>query len=561
MTDKNFKLSSLPYERFTIEAFQEEADKIIKEFKEAKSGEEQFNVHKKYYKLMSKMYTCMVLVMMRHDGNVADKFYSDEQDYYDEIEPKVTDFETKYKKLVYDSEYRDFLEKKIGKVAFKNIELKLKSFDECLIPLKQKENALTSKYSKLLAELKVEYKGEEMSLPMLGKHTKSNDRSVRAEAVKAKSNKLLTIREELDNIYDELVKNRTEQAKKMGYENYVELGYYNMQRNSYTVEDVRNFRNQVKKYFVPFATKMHEERRKRLGLEKLDSIDEGIYFKEGNPKPIGTADDIFAAGKKMYNELSKETGEFFNFMLDHELFDVLARKNKAGGGYMDMLLDYKAPIIFANFNGTNGDVDVITHECGHAFQGYITRDYEVQEHNDITMETAETHSMSMEFFCSKWMELFFGDRADDYRKLQLEDAIAFIPYGCMVDEFQEIVYSKPELTPAERNELWKKLEKEYRPHLAYEVDKFEEEGRRWQEQHHIYELPFYYIDYVIAQADALQFKIMMEKDYDDAWQRYLAFSKESAKDFFPNMLKKAGIKSPFEDGFMKELVEQLEINK
>lgn len=557
MEKENFKLSTLPYERFTIEAFQEEADKIMKEFNEAKSGEEQFNVHKKYYKLMDKMYTNMVLVMMRHDGNVVDEFYSDEQDYYDEISPKVTDFETKYKKLLFNSKYRDYLENKIGKVAFKNIEIKLKSFNESLIALKQEENALTSKYSKLLAELKVEYNGEKMSLPMLGKYTKSNDRDIRKEATKAKSEKLLSIKAELDDIYDKLVKNRTEQAKKMGYKDYVELGYYNMGRNSYTLEDIRNFRNQVKEYFVPFATKMHETRRKRLGLDKLDSIDEGIYFNEGNPAPIGTADDIFAAGKKMYNELSPETGEFFDFMLKHELFDVLARPNKAGGGYMDMLKDYKAPIIFANFNGTNGDVDVITHECGHAFQGYITRNYEVEEYNDITMETAETHSMSMEFFCSKWMELFFGDRADDYRQLQLEDAIAFIPYGCMVDEFQDIVYSKPELTPAERNEVWKKLEKEYKPHLAYEYDKFESEGRRWQEQHHIYELPFYYIDYVIAQSCALQFKIKMEENYEDAWKRYLEFSKESAKDFFPNMLHNAGLKSPFEDGFMKELVQKL----
>ena len=555
---ENFKLTSLPYERVTIEAFQEEGKKILKEFKEAQSGEEQFEVHKKYYKLINKMSTARILAQLRHDGDVTDKFYTEEQDYYDEISPKVTAFENDYKKELFNTKFRDYMEEKIGKIAFKDIEFDLKSFDESLIPLKQEENALTSQYRKLLAEIKIDFEGEKLNLSLLGKYTTSKDRDVRIKAIRARSAALTKIKDELDDIYDKLVKNRTEQAKKLGLNSYVELGYLIMGRTTYGIEEVRNFRNQVKKYLVPFASKLHDERRKRLGLEKLDSVDEGVYFLNGNPAPIGTADDIFAAGKKMYSELSPETKEFFNFMLDHELFDVLGRTNKAGGGYMDMLFDYKAPIIFANFNGTSGDVDVITHESGHAFQGFITRNDEVMEHNNIKMETAETHSMSMEFFAEKWMELFFGDRADEYRMMHLEDAIAFIPYGCMVDEFQEIVYSKPELTKSERLEVWKDLEKQYKPHLSFENDEFEGEGRRWQRQHHIYECPFYYIDYCLAQTCALQFKIKMEENYEEAWEKYLAFAKESAKDSFQNMLHNVGLKSPFEDGYMEELVSKLD---
>lgn len=555
---ENFKLTSLPYERVTIEAFQEEGKKILKEFKEAQSGEEQFEVHKKYYKLSNKMSTARILAQLRHDGDVTDKFYTEEQDYYDEISPKVTAFENEYKKELFNTKFRDYMEEKVGKIAFKDIEFDLKSFDESLIPLKQEENALTSQYRKLLAEIKIDFEGEKLNLSLLGKYTTSKDRDVRIKAIKARSAALMKIKDELDDIYDKLVKNRTEQAKKLGLNSYVELGYLIMGRTTYGIEEVRNFRNQVKKYLVPFASKLHDERRKRLGLEKLDSVDEGVYFLNGNPAPIGTADDIFAAGKKMYSELSPETKEFFDFMLDHELFDVLGRTNKAGGGYMDMLLDYKAPIIFANFNGTSGDVDVITHESGHAFQGFITRNDEVMEHNNIKMETAETHSMSMEFFAEKWMELFFGDRADEYRMMHLEDAIAFIPYGCMVDEFQEIVYSKPELTKSERLEVWKDLEKQYKPHLSFENDEFEGEGRRWQRQHHIYECPFYYIDYCLAQTCALQFKIKMEENYEEAWEKYLAFAKESAKGSFQNMLHNVGLKSPFEDGYMEELVSKLD---
>ena len=555
---EDFKLSSLPYERVTIEAFEAEGKEILKEFKEAKTGEEQFEVHKKYYSLIKKMSTARILAQLRHDGDVTDKFYTEEQDYYDEIEPKVTAFDNEYKKELYNTKFKDYMEEKIGKIAFKDIEFDLKSFDESLIPLKQEENALTSQYRKLIAEIKIDFEGEKLNLSLLGKYLTSKDRDVRIKAAKARSEALNKVKDQLDDIYDKLVKNRTAQAKKLGLNSYVELGYLNMGRTTYGIEEVRNFRNQVKKYLVPFASKLHDERRKALGLSKLDSVDEGVYFLNGNPAPMGTADDIFAAGKKMYSELSPETKEFFDFMLDHELFDVLGRTNKAGGGYIDMLQDYKAPIIFANFNGTSGDVDVITHECGHAFQGFITRNDEVMEHNNIKMETAETHSMSMEFFAEKWMELFFGDRADEYRDMHFKDAVIFIPYGCMVDEFQEIIYSKPELTKEERLEVWKDLEKQYKPHLAYENDEFEGEGRRWQRQLHIYECPFYYIDYCLAQTCALQFKIMMEENYEDAWNKYLAFSKESAKDSFKNMLNNVGLKSPFEDGYMEALVKKLD---
>ncbi|GLC29081.1 M3 family oligoendopeptidase [Clostridium omnivorum] len=559
MQNENFILSGLPYERITIEAFENEASQIAKEFNDAKDGEEQFLAHKKYYALMAKVRTAMILAGMRHDGDVSNEFYEAEQEYYDEISPKIQSFEVKYQKMLYNSKYRTYLESKIGQVTFKDIEIQLKAFNDVLISLKQEENALTSRYNKLIAQTKVEFKGETLNLSLLGKYIHSKDRKTRIEASKIRSEKLLTIADELDEIFDKLVANRNAQAKSMKYDNYVELGYYIMGRNSYDKNDVANFRNQVKKYFVPFASRMHEERRKRLGLEKLDYVDENVYFAEGNPIPVGTADDIFAAGKKMYSELSPETKEFFDFMLKHELFDVLGRPNKTTGGYMDMLQLYKAPIIFANFNGTSGDVDVITHECGHAFQGFVTRNDEIVEHNNITSETAEVHSMSMEFFTERWMDLFFGERADDYREMHLEDAIAFIPYGCMIDEFQEIVYTKPELSPAQRRDVWKQLEKEYKPHLAFKYDAFYGDGRTWQMQKHVYNWPFYYIDYCLAQTCALQFKALMDENYQGAWQKYYAFCLQSAKDYFPNMLHNVGLRSPFEDGFMEELVEKIKL--
>lgn len=552
------KFKDMPYKRVEYEEAEKEYRRIIEAFQSARSGEEQFEIHKSYYALSNRLSTMMTIAHIRHDIDTTDDFYNQEKEYYDEIEPKLSNLVIEYKQAMYRSPYRAYLEEKIGRVAFKNIELQLKSFDEKLIPLMQEENALTTKYDKLIAGAKIEWEGETLNLSLLKPYLTSNDRGVRKKAYEKYSAFFMSVADELDDIYDKLVKNRTEQARQMGYENYVELGYYRMNRNCYDKEMVENYRRQIKEFFVPFAEKLHERRRQRLGIDKLSYIDTGVYFLNGNPAPTGTPEEIIEAGRQMYSEMSPETKEFFDFITENELFDVLGRKTKKAGGYMTSLPQYKAPFIFANFNGTSGDVDVITHECGHAFQGYLSAADPIQEHWEITMETAEIHSMSMEFFAEKWTELFFGDRADDYRDMHLEDAAAFIPYGCMVDEFQHIVYENPQLTPKQRRQEWLNLEKVYRPHMDYESDPFFSQGGFWQKQLHIYDYPFYYIDYCLAQTCAFQYKAMMDEDYDKAWQSYLKLCRLSASGFFTDMLKEVGLESPFEDGCIEKVISKLE---
>lgn len=552
------KFKDMPYERVDFEKVAEEFKTIMQEFDAAKSGEEQFEVHKKYYDLTDRVGTMMTISHIRHDVDTSDAFYDAEQAFYDEKGPEFSNMAVAYQKKMYESPYRDYLEEKIGPVAFKNMELSLKSFDEKLIPFMQEENALTTEYNKLIASAKIDWEGETLNLSLMRPYMTDSNRETRAKAWNKVAEFFEANAEKLDEIFDKLVKNRDKQAKTMGYDNYLELGYYRMQRNCYGQADVESFRKQIKKDFVPFVNKLHERRRMRLGLEKLSFIDESVYFVNGNPKPTGTPDEIMAEGQKMYAELSPETKEFFDFMMENELFDVLGRKTKKAGGYMTYLPVYNSPFIFANFNGTDGDINVITHECGHAFQGYISGKDPIKEHRDITMETAEIHSMSMEFFTQNWMELFFGDRADDYRAMHLEDAAAFIPYGCMVDEFQHIVYENPEMTPAERKAAWSKLEKEYKPHLDYGDCKFFAEGGYWQRQLHIYNYPLYYIDYCIAQICAMQYKVMMDENYDAAWASYLKLCELSASDFFTNLVDMVGLKNPFKEGCVKEIVEKLE---
>ena len=552
------KCSEMPYSRVDMEEVKSFFEQLIADSRNAKSGEEQFELHKKYYAFMDDVLTNLKLGVFRHNIDTTEEFYSKENDYIDEITPLIHKYSTDYNKVLYESPFRPYLEEKISKVAFKNIELANKSIDDKILPLMQEENALISKYDKLIASAKIMFDGEECNISLLRKYLTSENRDTRKRAWKALSEYFMSVTDEIDDIYDQLVKNRTRQAKELGYDNFVELGYNRMNRNSYRRAEVENFRKQVKESFIPFVCKIQEQRKAQIGVDELKYYDNDMFFENGNPKPTGTPEEIMKAGQEMYKELSPETAEFFDFMIENELFDVLGRKTKKAGGYMDFLPKYKSPIIFANFNGTSGDVDVITHECGHAFQGYVTRNEEIQERNDITMETAEIHSMSMEYFTYGWMDRFFGDRSEDYLKMHLQDSVTFIPYGCMVDEFQHIVYDNPDMTPAQRKQVWKDLEKTYRPWLDFDGDEFFGEGGYWQRQGHIFWNPFYYIDYVLASVVAMQFKVWMDKDYKDAWNHYLELCKLSAKDFYEAELDQVGLKSPFKDGTIEELTRNME---
>jgi M3 family oligoendopeptidase len=552
------KFSEMPYKRVDFDQLKKDFEKLGEDLDNAKSGEEAFRVHERFYEITDRVRSMREICMIRNDGDMTDPYYEKEQEFSDEHEPIFKKLIVDYQKKLLTSKYRPYLEEKIGPVAFKNIEIAQKTVDDRILGLMAEEKKLEAAYNKLLATAKIDWKGEILNLSLMTPYLHSSDRNVRKEAWEKYSAFLASHVEEFDDIYDKLVKNRTAQGQAMGHENYLPLGDARMNRNCYSRSDMQEFRKQVKRDMVPFAEKLHEKRRKRLGLSHLAYYDEGLYFTNGNPAPIGSPKEILEKGRKMYGELSPETREFMNFMCDNELFDVEGRKTKKTGGYMTDIPDYRSPFIFANFNGTSGDVDVITHECGHAFQGYLAYEDPIREHRDITMETAETHSMSMEFFTEPWMELFFGDRADDYREMHFEDSVIFIPYGTMVDEFQEICYQDTGLSPKERRAVWRDLERQYKPHLDYTGNDYFEEGGFWQKQHHIYDCPLYYIDYCIAGTDALQYKNWMDRDFKGAWESYLKLCRLSASDFFTGLLKQVGLQNPFEDGVLKSVVKELE---
>ena len=552
------KVSELPYRRVSLEEIENTMKDVIRRIRGASDVDEILAAREDYLKLYLEFYTSNSLSYMRYSINTVDEFYLKEKEYYDEISPKVQNYMVQYASAMLDSPFRRELEEKLSPVLFKSMETDRKSMAPNVIEDMVEENRIVSEYSQLMAGMEFEFRGEKLPRPMLAKYYKSDDRETRKEAMEVLGRTLMANREQLDSIYDRLVHVRTRTAQKMGYKNFVELGYYRMGRLCYDADDVKTFRQNVVNDIVPVVTRLRLENAKRMGIDKFMFYDNEVLVPGGDPVPCDK-EHIFRGAREMYHAMGKETGDFIDLMIDNEAFDVDSRKNKWGGGYCTEFAKYKQPFILANFNGTAGDVDVVTHEAGHALNAYLIADNRFAlELQCGGMETAETHSMSMEFFAWPYMDKFFGKDAPRYRYMHALDALSFIPYGTAVDEFQHIMYENPDLTPAERNKTWLELERKYRPYISFEGMPYLEEGTRWQYQMHIFESPFYYIDYCLAQTAAFNFLLASQDDYDDAFKRYLRFSKHGGEMVWTGLLKEAGFSSPFTPGALKELAQRVE---
>ncbi len=551
------KFKDMPYVRPDPEKIKRWTAEYTEKLKNAQSYEEARSVFLAYEEEYKKEDTMIALVYIRQSIDTRDKFYSAEKDFWDENLPEIEEYEQEWIKTLVESPFRKDFEAEYGDLLFVKAEMEKKTFSPEIIEDLQRENELTSEYDDLIASAQIPFEGGTYTLSQMEPFQDDLDDERRLAAWKAKGQWYKDNQEKLDSIYDELVKLRDSMGKKLGYGGYTQLGYYRMERNCYTKEDVAKFRSAVQKYLVPLADSIMREQAKRIGRPyPLSFADQSVEFRSGNPRPAGTAQDILAQGRKFYDELSPETSEFFRTMLDEELMDVLATEGKQAGGYESNLAYYERPFIFANFNGTKGDVEVVTHEAGHAFAYWMNRKRVPIEYCEPSSEGCEVHSMSMEFFGWRNAEGFFGADANKFRYSHLAAALTFIPYGTMVDHFQHIVYEKPDMTPSERHAEWKHLTGIYMPWMKLDGEiPFYSEGERWQAQGHIYQVPFYYIDYCLAQTVALEFWAMIQKDEADAWKHYMAYTKQGGSRTFTELLKHADLKTPFEEDCLRSVCE------
>lgn len=548
------KFKDFKYERPNYNLVKKTLIDLTQKLKDSDNIQEQKNLIHEINSVRNNVSSMSSIVNIRHTINTEDKFYDSENEYWDEISPFYQELDSLFYEIMVNHNNRVNLVLEYGEQLFRLMENSLKIFSPDIIEDLQEENKQISKYIKLLASAKIMFDGKERNLSGMTPFILSSDRTIRKAAQEAKSTFFLNNETEFDEIFNNLVRVRVKIAKKLGFNNFIELGYLRMNRVDYDAKMVDSFRKQVIDSVVPLASSLYEKQRIRLRLDSLRYYDEKFEFNDGNPTPKGDANWIIEQGKYMYHELSPETSEFIDFMIDNDLMDLTTKKGKAGGGYCTFIPDYKSPFIFSNFNGTSGDIDVLTHEAGHAFQVYRSSWIEVPELLWATYESSEIHSMSMEFFTMNWMENFFKEDTNKYKFLHLSNAIKFIPYGVLVDHFQYKIYENPNLTPAERKFIWRDLEKIYKPHCDYSENPFLEKGTWWFQQAHIFELPFYYIDYSLAQICALQFWQKMNKNYQESWKDYLNLCHEGGTKSFLNLLKVAKLTSPFEKGCVENII-------
>jgi M3 family oligoendopeptidase len=549
------KFSEIEYKKQNFEDYEAQFKNLLASFEKADTLDVQKDAMRKINELSNEYSTNSSLVYIRHSIDTRDEFYEKEQNYLDEIGPKVQNLGMQYHEALTKSKFRKELIDTYGVQLFDKASLSSKVINDTIIQELQEENRLVTEYDKLIASASILFEGEERNLSGFSPFMQSTDRKMRKKATDTRWGWYASNKEKLDEIFDKLVKVRHTIALKLGYNSFTEVGYARMGRTDYGSNEVAGFRDSIHKNIVPLVLSLKERQRKRLGLDRLEYYDQSFMYNSGNPTPKGNPDWILENGKKMYNELSPETKEFFSFMTDHELMDLVNKKGKQSGGYCTFLPTYKAPFIFSNFNGTSHDIDVLTHEAGHAFQVYNSKDFEVSEYFWSTSESAEIHSMSMEFFTWQWMELFFKEDTNKYKFEHLAGSLNFLPYGTAVDEFQHVIYSNPEMTPDERNKTWREIEKKYLPFRNYDGIEYLDNGGFWQQQAHIFASPFYYIDYVLAQVCAFQFWVRMQSDFNDAWKDYVILCKAGGSKPFLELVKLANLKSPFEESTIKNTID------
>ena len=503
--------------------------------------------------------TMSSLAYVRNTINTKDAFYEKEMEYLFGIQPRLNVEMKAFHEVLLASAFLADFEKELGELYIQQIKADIRLTDACNVELQVKESMLKQEYSKTAAAPTTQFHGEELNFYGFLKKMQSDNRLIRKEAMKAWAALYESISEKLDSIYTELMKLRLQMAENLGFSSYEEMVFLKMGRYTYTPEDLAVFRRQVCEHVVPICEKLFENQRQRLGIDTLHYYDESIVFPDGNAMPIGTTQELLEKAGKMYREISKETGDFFDFMLAYDLFDLETRNGKQQGGYCTTFPDYKAPFIFSNFNGTDADIDVLTHEAGHSFEAYeAMRRIPLTEQTFSTSEVAEIHSMSMEFFTYPWMELFFGEHAEKYRKSHLWDALECVPYMACVDEFQHRVYEEKLFDAMERRKIWSELEKKYMPWRDYDGNAFLENGGFWMQKQHIFMEPFYYIDYALARFGSLEYYGHMMQDYQSAWEDYYHLCCAGGSRSYPELLKIGNLSSPLEEGTVKKILDSIE---
>jgi M3 family oligoendopeptidase len=502
--------------------------------------------------------TWVSLTHLHFEQDTANEAFKKAKDDADELGPVAQAHEVALKRRLLAEGNRAAVEAVVGAHALRLWETDVTIFDAAISDDLEQEAKLYSRYTALRSSARIDVEGQTINLSGLAPFLQNLDRGVRHRAEAAGFGFFADHAEEFDDIFDRLVKLRHKMAQTLGFDNFIELGYRRMRRIDYGAADVARYREQVLKHVTPLVAKILEARRAAHGWDKLHTWDESLTDPAGNPKPLGDEAQLVDQAQKMFAAMAPDMAAFFKDMNEGGFLDLTNRPTKAGGGFCTSFPTVGMPFIFANFNGTHHDIDVFTHEMGHAFQNFSSRDLNF-DYLWPTSESAEIHSMSLEHLAYPHISYLMGDaQADRYVRLHLIESLLFLPYGVCGDHFQHEVYANPDATPAERHAIWRRLERMYMPWRDYGDIEFGAKGGRWQKQLHFYGLPFYYIDYTLASCCALQFWVKSRADYAGAMDAYVALCARGGSAPFQELVASAGLISPFAEGALADVVRDAE---
>lgn len=537
-----------------LDAVGQSYDDFLKALDDASTAAETLAVVEAWDALRRTLDSWSSLTRLHYRQDTSNEARKVANDRCDEVTPQLIDFEVRLKRRLLEDKHLDAVVEHYGEHVCNLWRCDVSSFDPAIKEDMIRCSKLKSRYTELRASAQIPFQGQNYTLTGLGRFMLDADRQVRYEANLAKWRWFEAHGDDFDGIFDDLVKTRTKMAHTLGCKDFVELGYQWMHRVDYDRNDVERFRKQVRDHLVPLTAELRRQQASRLGLDAIHSWDEGIFDSQGAPKPKGDTPWIIDQGRTIFDALGHDPAHFYNVMADKGLLDLDSREGKANGGFCTAFPDMELPFIFANFNGTMGDIRVFIHELGHAFQYWSSRQSNISEYLWPTYEAAEIHSMSLEFLTWPHMEHFFAEDADRYRQSHLTFALTFIPYGVAVDHFQHLVYANPDASPADRHAMWKQMEETYLPERRYGDLAYPAMGGLWQQQSHIYGAPFYYIDYTLAQTCALQFWNRSLNDPKNTLQTYVELCKRGGSAPFQTLARSADLISPFDEGCLVDTV-------
>ena len=473
-----------------------------------------------------------------------------------EIEPKISPFANELNKRFVESPFMNDLDKEKYFVYSRAIKKALELYRDENIELFTELQVKQQKYQSITGAMSVELNGQEYTLEQASIFIKDLNREVRENAWKTIQQRRLIDKDDLNVLFDELIKLRNQVALNAGFENYRDYMFQALGRFDYTPQDCYDFANAIEKEIVPILKEQAEKRREALGLEVLRPWDLEVSI-SGKPalKPFNNGEELIDKSIACFKAIDEKLGSKLATMKANNLFDVESRKGKAPGGYNYPLAETGAPFIFMNSANSLRDLTTMVHEGGHAVHTFLTADLELNDFKHCPSEVAELASMSMELISMDNWDVYFDNEEDLNRakKEQLADVLKTLPWVAVIDQFQHWIYTNPDHTAADREETFKQIFNRFGAGFADWTDLEQQFGNGWQKQLHLFEVPFYYIEYAIAQLGAIAVWKNYKEDPKKALEQYLAALALGYTKPMNEIYETAGIKFDFSAEYVKEL--------